>query len=239
MTRTRKVINSPSAGGKECDELVETKNCAAKPCPRDCVLDSWSDWTTCSASCDGFQARTRSVKVAPVGGGTPCEDLQESKECNSNCKLDCQLGEWKEWSPCSKTCGGGTSERTRAIVQQVKNGGAACDSVSEAKTCNCDACKDAPEAPPAPAPEAPPVFGVSAAPPAPEPPAVSSSHAFSYAAPPPEPKAAEPAPVFSAPAPSKPGGSGLERIRKRAASRIGRRGRSRSRRSRFSRGGSR
>lgn len=39
---------------------------------------------------------------------------------------DCQLTDWSGWSTCSVTCGIGITERSRRIVAEGRNGGAAC-----------------------------------------------------------------------------------------------------------------
>ncbi|XP_067123536.1 spondin-1-like isoform X2 [Centruroides vittatus] len=40
--------------------------------------------------------------------------------------VDCQLTEWTEWSPCSRTCGTGRQERRRMVEKNAKNGGKPC-----------------------------------------------------------------------------------------------------------------
>lgn len=42
----------------------------------DCELSAWSEWSTCSAECDGGeQKRTRHVAVKARFGGKPCEEV--------------------------------------------------------------------------------------------------------------------------------------------------------------------
>ena len=40
--------------------------------------------------------------------------------------INCKVGSWENWSPCSKTCGIGESKRTRTIVRKAKRGGKDC-----------------------------------------------------------------------------------------------------------------
>ena len=50
--------------------------------------------------------------------------------------VDCEWDEFSEWSPCSKTCGGGTQVRTRVIAIQESNGGQQCEGTSrESRHC--------------------------------------------------------------------------------------------------------
>jgi hypothetical protein len=53
---------------------------------------------------------------------------------------DCQMGDWTEWSDCSADCGGGTQVRNRLVIKQAGNGGAACPTATESRTCNLEAC---------------------------------------------------------------------------------------------------
>merc|ERR1719284_1235897 len=56
-----------------------------------------------------------------------CTYAEANKDCDANCindkngngicdeeEVDGQYGDWKAWSECSKECGGGTKERSRA-----------------------------------------------------------------------------------------------------------------------------
>ena len=54
--------------------------------------------------------------------------------------MDCEVGDWSEWSDCSATCGGGTKTRGRGVVQEAENGGAVCPALEEEGSCNTDQC---------------------------------------------------------------------------------------------------
>ena len=56
--------------------------------------------------------------------------------------VDCVMGDWGEWSACSKNCGGGTQTRTRMAITQPNAGGQACGDLTESKPCNTDPCPD-------------------------------------------------------------------------------------------------
>ena len=57
------------------------------------------------------------------------------------CKSDCEWGSFSDWSPCSKTCGGGNRSRTRQQATPASNGGLACEGVAtETEDCNTERC---------------------------------------------------------------------------------------------------
>lgn len=58
--------------------------------------------------------------------------------------VDCQVGEWSGWSPCSETCGGGTKSRSRVVVVEQSGSGAACPALSQSTVCNVDECPPEP-----------------------------------------------------------------------------------------------
>ncbi|KAM4608386.1 thrombospondin type-1 domain-containing protein 7B [Polymixia lowei] len=76
-------------------------------CPGDCVVSSWSPWSSCSHSCvtknaEGRQSRTRSVLALPGNGGKECPAapvLEEWRVCNDH---PCVLFYWEAspWGPC-------------------------------------------------------------------------------------------------------------------------------------------
>ena len=54
----------------------------------------------------------------------------------------CVWGQWTSWSSCSKTCGGGTINRSRNITQPAKNAGDSCaGSSTQQMSCNPDPCR--------------------------------------------------------------------------------------------------
>lgn len=101
-----------------------------------CEWLTWSEWSDCSSSCQnpGIQYRTRSQ--TPVqGSGLNCNGSSiETKVCLNECK--CELSEWEQWSPCSKSCGGGLISRKRKVISN--NG--SCNSTVETQICNPECC---------------------------------------------------------------------------------------------------
>ena len=142
QTRTRTLISPPKYGGAECGPLTEKKECNIQPCPKDCKVSDWNEWTSCTAPCGGGkQTRTRTVVQPSIGDGKACPSLTEEKECNTNkCPVDCKVGDWSAWSACDKDCGGGTQFRTRRILQEPANGGEQCPALKETRVCNSQEC---------------------------------------------------------------------------------------------------
>jgi OOP family OmpA-OmpF porin len=56
--------------------------------------------------------------------------------------VDGTVGAWSDWSACSAPCGSGTQTRTRPVVTQPANGGAALPALSENRSCNTQACME-------------------------------------------------------------------------------------------------
>merc|ERR1719483_974947 len=65
--------------------------------------------------------------------GDCCSDFKEF--CGV---LDCEVSDWSSWSPCSSSCGAGTSNRHRTVTRQEINGGASCPDLHQAKACRED-----------------------------------------------------------------------------------------------------
>jgi len=142
QTRTREVIKPPKNGGAECLPTIETQPCGTQPCPVDCEVSDWCEWTQCSKKCGGgTSTRSRTILTPPAYGGAQCPPLTDTKQCNTHlCPQDCKLGDWCEWSQCSAKCGGGTKTRSRPVLTAPANGGAPCDITTETTHCNTQTC---------------------------------------------------------------------------------------------------
>ena len=135
------VCYAANAGTSICP--AGTASCgSASPTP--CVVDPWSEWGECTATCGGgTQLRTRGVSSPASHGGDACGDLFESRTCNTaacSVPVACEVSEWGAWDECSVDCGGGTQSRARSVVVPASGGGAACPLLTESRTCNDDAC---------------------------------------------------------------------------------------------------
>uniref|UniRef100_A0A0N5BQ06 Apple domain-containing protein n=1 Tax=Strongyloides papillosus TaxID=174720 RepID=A0A0N5BQ06_STREA len=87
-----------------------TKNC--RPPPKNCEYTDWSEWGSCSATCDGIKVKTRDVKQEGDKDGVPCLDSEKSltQNCSVSCDSICTYGNWSAWSTCDANCTQ-TSER--------------------------------------------------------------------------------------------------------------------------------
>ena len=143
--RHRTIERSPKYGGKVCPPLTSTNACNAHSCPINCVLSYWSDWSNCNKSCgpdlSGTQTRTRSVTVAADHGGTGCAANSEQRHCSpGRCPIHCIVSPWAPWSTCTKSCGRGTSARTRSVLMHDSYGGYVCPELSASRGCNEHPC---------------------------------------------------------------------------------------------------
>lgn len=120
--RTRLVTTPAQGMGKNCTgNAKSTGVCNMQPCPVDCVTSPWTDWTPCSPYCSGTQARSRNLTSPEMHGGS-CPPLEQARDCANLC-MDCQLGDWANWSECSISCGGGqmSRSRTEAYIQRKES----------------------------------------------------------------------------------------------------------------------
>ena len=70
-------VNKESFGG---DDSEERESCS--PCEQDCVLSTWSEWSSCRETCaPTIRYRTRRVLASPTPGGIQCEALIETDDC--------------------------------------------------------------------------------------------------------------------------------------------------------------
>eukprot|EP00066_Takifugu_rubripes_P029187 XP_011618453.1 PREDICTED: A disintegrin and metalloproteinase with thrombospondin motifs 10 [Takifugu rubripes] len=86
-------------------------NCSSEPCDVDCLWSSWSQWSSCSASCGlGQQTSVRTVLQPSQYGGAPCEDpVHRSRTCLAP---DCACPAGERWRTsvaadppvCERTC---------------------------------------------------------------------------------------------------------------------------------------
>uniref|UniRef100_A0A665VKH1 SCO-spondin n=1 Tax=Echeneis naucrates TaxID=173247 RepID=A0A665VKH1_ECHNA len=93
--------------------------CGTAPCPVDCGWSSWTQWSTCSRTCDvGVRRRYRSgTNPPPAFGGRPCKGDRIGID---TCSIEPCFGvkePWSTWSKCSVTCGGGYRTRTRGPIR--------------------------------------------------------------------------------------------------------------------------
>lgn len=140
-TRTRLVLNHAAFGGQDCPATSESKDCNTDSCKGACVVGAWV-CGVCSKTCgDGVvKPCRREIKVPPADGHV-CPALEKSIACGTiPCPVHCTLSSFSDWTPCTKTCGGGTQARTRSVLSAAKHGGAACAAGSETRACALASC---------------------------------------------------------------------------------------------------
>lgn len=123
QTIRREIISMPEAG--VCPPMNRTETCNPQPCPTDCQMGAFGEWTLCSRECGGgTRQRARSIVGHPAHGGQPCGNVLEQEVCNPHaCSQDCHLSPWSVWSGCSRSCDGGQLARTKRVLRPASGGG--------------------------------------------------------------------------------------------------------------------
>jgi hypothetical protein len=89
----------------------------------------------------GKRTLRRNILVEPSSLGNGCPLLEDEEACNQQpCPVDCVQDEWSGWSYCSRDCEGGIQQRSRNTLREEQYGGRACDSSTDARQCNTQAC---------------------------------------------------------------------------------------------------
>ena len=165
IKRSRTCING-QFGGSQCHETYENEiaNCNLEvrnhsikcfviqfsslcislsvlwqECRKDCQVDEWSEWSTCSATCTNYESdsrpkrsRQKTVLQHPNSKGSPCPPLIEEATCSTkSCPVHGNWNSWGSWSICSTTCGQGLKTRHRTC-SQPQNGGDPCNGDGDA-----------------------------------------------------------------------------------------------------------
>jgi len=139
--RYREILEMPEGRGEACPILYEYGACNMQDCPTDCEVGEWGEWSECSETCGGGTTTRERIVVPPSGGGQICPASEQHQVCNIEpCPVDCEVGEWGEWSACLGPCGGGERTRTRSAIVEPSGGGAECPLLSVVEECNPAMC---------------------------------------------------------------------------------------------------
>ncbi|XP_052285321.1 semaphorin-5A-like isoform X2 [Dreissena polymorpha] len=109
----------------------------------------WSSWeqdAACQTTCvPGYEDATRACCL--LADNQRCLSLpwETLRPRIGSCSIDGNWSEWSEWTPCTVTCGGGTSLRTRQCIYPVEfmHGSSCNGSSAVAKTCEMQQCAHA------------------------------------------------------------------------------------------------
>jgi len=104
--RKRQITQLPQ-NGKPCNgPLEQTETCAHEV--TECEVSPWTVWDACDKKCGGGQQRRhRQITTFPQNHKSKCpQNLMEMRGCNEDScgVVDCVIGEWEEWGPCSNLC---------------------------------------------------------------------------------------------------------------------------------------
>lgn len=92
-----------------------------------CMTTDWSEWTQCSKTCgNGYTQRTRQYKNAKLAKNcnellvdsqvcylSDCDNFKSNVDTKDVCFM---VTKWSQWSPCSKSCGLGSTSRMRSYI---------------------------------------------------------------------------------------------------------------------------
>nr|XP_022343451.1 SCO-spondin-like isoform X5 [Crassostrea virginica] len=136
----------PKGGCKPwCDGISCTFCCNSAYC-NDVygVWQLWTSWKVVLVNNVYKRQRVRSCATTECAGEAVEEEPCSGSLCTGGVKppIDGGFTDWAAWSTCTKTCGGGTSQRLRSCSQPIpEHGGKNCTGdFSESKVCNTQAC---------------------------------------------------------------------------------------------------
>eukprot|EP00928_Gymnodinium_smaydae_P007229 TRINITY_DN12603_c0_g2_i2.p1 TRINITY_DN12603_c0_g2~~TRINITY_DN12603_c0_g2_i2.p1 ORF type:complete len:3577 (-),score=536.17 TRINITY_DN12603_c0_g2_i2:97-9687(-) len=130
--RARKMVEDGAYGGELCENHTEQfESCNTMKCPKDCVMEPWLEWNTCSKSCGGGGQRSRyRIRLTEaLEGGADCKGKEhEVGSCGDTpCEQDCKWDSWGQWGNCSLgEKGGVVRHRKRKTILDARDGGRPC-----------------------------------------------------------------------------------------------------------------
>ena len=140
--RERVIFVHRRYGGRACPHMSQKRSCNIHLCPLDCLVSEWSKWTECTATCrTGTKLRARKVTRHEKNGGRPCPKIFQQVVCRmGDCPKHCSVTHWSSWAVCSRTCGGGSTSRTRRVISHAAAGLYKCPKLVDTESCNSVEC---------------------------------------------------------------------------------------------------
>ncbi|XP_045211196.1 thrombospondin-1-like [Mercenaria mercenaria] len=148
QTRKRTCTNpAPANNGLDCTgNDTDIKACHKQLCPVHGGWTKWSEWGTCTVTCDvGIERRHRQcTNPHPSRFGDPCfGDPSDDRICMPGPCANGGWSDWGHWSSCSASCGGGLRSHSRQCTQPRPSPyGKYCDGINiEMQLCNKHTCE--------------------------------------------------------------------------------------------------
>lgn len=125
-----RLMKTPAKNGGSCI-LKETKEgCNTNPCPRDCKVSDWSQFSSCQ-NVNGVwkKIRTKTVREFPQFNGKECPPLTEEEVCPP---VNCQISDWSEYYPCKYDVNEKVfkKRRLKTVTQRPLYGGTSCPMIT-------------------------------------------------------------------------------------------------------------
>ncbi|XP_060565047.1 hemicentin-1-like [Ruditapes philippinarum] len=147
-TRTRTCTDpAPADGGLDCiGKMTEINICSKQLCPVHGGWTRWSNWESCSVTCDsGIQKRHRNCSnPVPDRYGDHCfGDTMDARLCMPGPCANGGWSDWGVWATCSVTCGTGVLSRSRTCSNpRPSSTGSLCDGNSiQVTSCSLPPCR--------------------------------------------------------------------------------------------------
>ena len=102
---TAKVATTPATTQETTKKVTQTTVATTTTETTTTTEIQWSEWSECSATCDGISIRYK--------GEDQFANRQQQK-CGGRCPY---WATWEEWSQCDKSCGGGAKQRMRYCLK--------------------------------------------------------------------------------------------------------------------------
>ncbi|XP_060553623.1 hemicentin-1-like isoform X1 [Ruditapes philippinarum] len=151
QVRKRSCTNpAPADGGLDClGDSIEKKVCVKQLCPVHGGWSKWSNWESCSVTCDiGIQRRHRNCSNPyPDRFGDHCfGESMDDKICTPGPCANGGWSPWDVWGTCSKTCGVGLQSRYRTCTNPYPStlGQSCAGNNVHVQTCNTQSCQKDP-----------------------------------------------------------------------------------------------